>query len=41
MQKSASPICPTCLRPKTLELQPGGKVPQTFRCLDCDGPDPL
>jgi hypothetical protein len=25
----------------TLELQPGGKAPRTFQCLDCDQPDPL
>ena len=41
MQNSKNPICPTCQRPKTLELQPGGKTPRTFQCLDCDRPDPL
>jgi hypothetical protein len=35
------PICPTCQRPKTLELQPGGKEPRTLQCLDCERPDPL
>jgi len=26
----------------TLELQPGGMLPRTFQCLDCDDrPDPL
>jgi len=25
----------------TLELQPGGKSPRTYQCLDCDRPDPL
>jgi len=25
----------------TLELQPGGKLPLTFQCLDCERPDPL
>jgi hypothetical protein len=24
-----------------LELQPGGKLPRTFQCIDCDRPDPL
>ena len=35
------PICSTCRRPKTLELQPGGKGPRTFQCLECERPDPL
>jgi hypothetical protein len=35
------PICLACQRPMTLELQPGGKSPRTFQCLDCDRPDPL
>jgi hypothetical protein len=26
---------------EALELQPGGKSPRTFQCLDCDRPDPL
>jgi hypothetical protein len=26
---------------KTLRLQPGGKSPRTYLCLDCDRPDPL
>jgi hypothetical protein len=25
----------------TLELQPGGKTPRTFQCLNCERPDPL
>jgi hypothetical protein len=25
----------------TLELQPGGKTPRTFQCIDCERPDPL
>jgi len=25
----------------TLELQPGGKSPRSFQCLDCQRPDPL
>jgi hypothetical protein len=25
----------------TLLLQPGGKQPRTFQCLDCDRTDPL
>lgn len=25
----------------TLQLQPGGKSPRTFQCLDCQRPDPL
>jgi hypothetical protein len=41
MQNSKNSICPTCQRPKTLELQPGGKTPRTFQCLGCDRPDPL
>jgi hypothetical protein len=36
-----TPLCPKCQRPKTLELQLGGKVPRTFQCLDCERPDPL
>jgi hypothetical protein len=24
-----------------LALQPGGKRPRTFQCLDCEGPDPI
>jgi hypothetical protein len=35
------PIRPGCNRTMTLELQPGGKPPRTFQCLDCDRPDPL
>jgi hypothetical protein len=35
------PICPGCQRSMTLELQPGGKSPRTYQCLDCDRPDPL
>ena len=35
------PVCPDCQRPMTLELQPGGKSPRTFQCLDCQRPDPL
>jgi hypothetical protein len=35
------PVCPGCERPMTLELQPGGKSPRTYQCLDCDRPDPL
>jgi hypothetical protein len=25
----------------TLQLQPGGKSPRSFQCLDCQRPDPL
>jgi hypothetical protein len=35
------PICPRCQRPMKLELQPGGKPPRTFQCIDCDRSDPL
>jgi len=35
------PVCPGCRRPMTLELQPGGKSPRSFQCLDCQRPDPL
>jgi hypothetical protein len=35
------PVCPGCQRAMTLELQPGGKSPRTYQCLDCDRPDPL
>jgi len=35
------PICPTCQRPMTLELQPSGLTPRTFQCLECDRSDPL
>jgi hypothetical protein len=24
-----------------LQLQPGGKSPRSFQCLDCQRPDPL
>ena len=24
-----------------LEHQPGGKLPNTFRCLECEQPDPM
>ena len=39
MRNSGQNICPNCRRPMTLELQPGGKSPRTFQCLDCDRPD--
>jgi hypothetical protein len=35
------PVCPGCQRPMTLQLQPGGKSPRSFQCLDCQRPDPL
>ena len=35
------PVCLRCQRSMTLELQPGGKSPRTFQCLDCDRHDPL
>ncbi len=35
------PICPGFNRPMKLELQPGGKTPRTFQCLDCERLDPL
>jgi hypothetical protein len=35
------PICQSCARPMTLELQPGGKLPRTFQCIGCERPDPL
>jgi len=41
MPNSKNPACPNCNRPKTFELQPGGKTPRTFQCLDCERPDPL
>ena len=41
MPTSQTPTCSSCQRPMTLELQPGGKSPRTFQCLDCERPDPL
>jgi hypothetical protein len=41
MATEQPPLCPICQRPKTLELQRGGKLPRTFQCLDCERPDPL
>jgi hypothetical protein len=35
------PVCPICRRPMRLELQPSGKLPRTFHCLNCDQPDPM
>ena len=34
-------ICPKCGKPTKLMLQPGGKGPRTYQCIDCDRPDPL
>lgn len=38
---SCQNLCPICRKNKVLALQPGGKTPRSYRCLDCDGPDPL
>jgi hypothetical protein len=35
------PICLQCDLAMTLELEPGGKTPRTFQCLNCERPDPL
>jgi hypothetical protein len=39
--RDSKKICPKCNKPLTLALPPGGKGPRAWRCLHCDGPDPL
>ncbi|MBV9530796.1 MAG: hypothetical protein JO283_06940 [Bradyrhizobium sp.] len=39
--QSAINNCPICNKPMEFLLPPGGAGPRTFRCLDCDRPDPL
>ncbi|MHC2626366.1 hypothetical protein ACVIW2_008398 [Bradyrhizobium huanghuaihaiense] len=34
-------LCPKCHQPMSYALQPGGKPPRTWRCLECEMPDPL
>ena len=34
-------LCPTCKKPMSFALPPGGKGPRAMRCMDCAGPDPL
>jgi hypothetical protein len=34
-------LCPKCQKPMMFALQPGGKTPRTWRCLDCEMPDPI
>jgi hypothetical protein len=41
MGQAERPICPECGEPLVLAPPPEGKGPRTFRCFDCDGPDPL
>jgi ssDNA-binding Zn-finger/Zn-ribbon topoisomerase 1 len=40
MEQSAVKRCPICNKPMVLALPPGGGQ-RTFRCQDCDDPDPL
>lgn len=40
MNSSKPPICPTCHRTMRFALVRGMKG-RAFRCLDCDGEDPL
>jgi hypothetical protein len=40
MEQNAVKHCPICNKPMVLALPPGGGQ-RTFRCLDCDDPDPL
>jgi hypothetical protein len=39
MDHAAMKHCPICNRPMILALPSDGR--RTFRCLDCDDPDPL
>ena len=41
MGQAERPTCPNCEAHLTLALPPGGDGPRIFRCLECDGPDPL
>jgi hypothetical protein len=39
MNPSTIKYCPACKKPMAFALPAGGR--RTFRCLDCDRPDPL
>ena len=41
MGQAQRPTCPNCGAPLVLALPPDGKGQRTFRCFDCDRPDPL
>ena len=41
MGKVERPTCPNCGAHLILALPPGGDGARLFRCLECDGPDPL
>jgi hypothetical protein len=41
MGQAELPTCPICGAHLILALPPGGDRPRIFRCLECDGPDPL
>lgn len=34
-------LCPKCNQSMSFAPQPGGKLPRTWRCLECEMPDPL
>jgi hypothetical protein len=40
-ESKGRPICPICYHSMALELQPSGMPPRTFRCLNCERPDPI
>jgi tRNA(Ile2) C34 agmatinyltransferase TiaS len=41
MGQAQRPTCPDCGAPLTLALPADGKGKRSFRCLDCERPDPL
>lgn len=41
MGQARRPRCPECGAPLLLAPSPGGNGPRTFRCLDCERPDPF
>jgi hypothetical protein len=41
MPNSDRQLCPKCRKDMSLQLQPGGKSPRRYQCLDCERPDPL
>jgi hypothetical protein len=41
MGQAERPTCPSCGAHLILALPPGVVGTRTFRCLECDGPDPL
>jgi hypothetical protein len=41
MGQAHRPTCPECGAFLTLALPPGGEGERTFRCLDCERPDPF